>query len=533
MTNMFRELGVPALVFAATALVLAGPCAGQQTPSQQFGDQITSHPISIDVDVLDAGGVPVISGLAEGDFAVLEDGQTKSLLAYEPPTAAISAPVADPLPVHSVARTVMLLDVLNAELADVPFAVTSIRKFLIAQPAQLASPTELLVLGDTSLNVEQRFTVDREALLHALDGMSPESSMKARHGNFAEERYQETITALREIAMQNRGEPGRVNVLWLGRGGPNLDSRRLQPGSVGALLHEDHETANLLVYSRTHLYLVFPGNHVDVNPLGTSKPIEFADAEITAMAARADFGASDPFDSYMNFGVFVNLSGGAVLAGQNDMEARMASVVASGIRSYTLSYLPLDSVAGDGFRRIRVSLRNADLHLTGQKGYFQPDLHATTLVQKDIVSNLTEVVRSSLSYDATPISVQHIVRHPDSDTVEVSVLLYLGEATWEATGDGSSSTAYRVAVASLNSRHEVLRSKLETLQSVVADVDPNRLQREVTVVTEVIHTPKKTGSVRFAIEDAGSGRIGTVEIREQAIADAPAAPTPAPVVRHR
>ena len=514
------------LLISSMALFSFG-CAAQQIVGQRFGNQITSHPISLDVTVLDRSGEPVTTALSSRDFLVTEDKQPEKLLSCEAPV-----PMAERnsgLAAESaLSRTVILLDLLNSDASDAAVMFSSVRSFLASGPDHLATPTELLVLGDTSLQMAIPFTRDRAQFKQALGRVPEVPSLKARDGGFAEERYRETITALREIALQNRGLPGRANVIWLGRGGPNLDTRRLQPGGVGALLHEAHETSNLLVYSRTALFLVFPSITADFTPAGDRKPIGIADAEITEMAAQTNIGAADPFGTYWNFGVFVNVSGGAVFAGHNDLGMQIGKALTQGSSSYVLTYQPSTEASDERFRRIRVSLRDPSLRAVAQTGYFMPDQHAPAVLQKDTVSNLTEGVQSRLTYEALPLSVERVSRHPDADTVEFIVQLKLNRATWEPTQTGKSFTSYRVAIASLGVHREVLRSKLESLESTVPTQDPSRLSREVTLISEVIKVPRQSQSVRVLVEDDGSGRVGAVEVDRTTLKGAPPTPSAQP-----
>ena len=246
------------------------------------------------------------------------------------------------------------------------------------------------------------------------------------------------------------------------------------------------------------------------------------------MAARANFGEGDPFETYLNFGVFVNVSGGLLLEAQNNTTLQIEKALALGTRSYKLTYQPYDAGADEQFRRIHVSLRNPEFRTMNQAGYFKADEHEPAVLQKDIIANLTEVARSNLTYGALTLSLQHVVRHPDTNTAELTVLLSLEHSTWTPVTGGKSTTSYRVAVASLNSTREILRSKLETLDSTVPTQERHRLDRAVTMVTEVIQIPKNGNDFRVVIEDTGNGRIGSLDIDQAGLKDAPSTPTPQP-----
>ena len=62
-----------------------------------------------------------------------------------------------------------MLDLLNSGFEDFAYIRYSIRKYLMAQPARLNSPAELMVLGNQSLEMAQGYTRNKEDLLSALD----------------------------------------------------------------------------------------------------------------------------------------------------------------------------------------------------------------------------------------------------------------------------------------------------------------------------------------------------------------------------
>ena len=65
--------------------------------------------------------------------------------------------------------TIFVLDLLNSQFEDFAFIRYSVRKYLAAQPAQLSSPAEMMVIGNDSLDVVQGFTRNKQDLLFALD----------------------------------------------------------------------------------------------------------------------------------------------------------------------------------------------------------------------------------------------------------------------------------------------------------------------------------------------------------------------------
>jgi hypothetical protein len=67
---------------------------------------------------------------------------------------------------------------------------------------------------------------------------------------FAGERFKQSLEALQEIALQNKGVPGRKNIIWVGGSTPNLSSGFLLPDADERVHRFMHATTNMLVDSR-------------------------------------------------------------------------------------------------------------------------------------------------------------------------------------------------------------------------------------------------------------------------------------------
>jgi hypothetical protein len=127
----------------------------------------------------------------------------------------------------------------------------------MAQPTQLASPTELMVIGNESLELLQGYTRNRAGLLYALNHLPAALPYKEIRGAFFWERFAQSIDALQQIALQSRGVPERKNIVWVGHGGPNvfLDPLDFNVKLTDELKQYVHSTTNMLVDARISLFV--------------------------------------------------------------------------------------------------------------------------------------------------------------------------------------------------------------------------------------------------------------------------------------
>src|SRR5579863_5454027 len=118
--------------------------------------------------------------------------------------------------------TIIVLDLLNSSFEDFAYIRDEVCRFLDTQPAQLKAPAEVFVIGNESLELLQGDTRNKDDLLYALNHLPAALPYKEMNGSFGWERFVQSVDALQQIALQNKGVPRRKNILWVGHGGPGV-----------------------------------------------------------------------------------------------------------------------------------------------------------------------------------------------------------------------------------------------------------------------------------------------------------------------
>ena len=245
---------MPALRSVVRVVLLSSIAAGlslsltsqNATPTTTL--RVTSNLVFLDVTVVDRKGQPVVSGLTKDDFTITENGKPQRIFSFDAPgpgAATSGAPQSVTGPAAASAHvaqtgeggpaTILVLDLMNTPSKDSAYARDSIHRYLAMQPEWLPSLTELMVLNNTALNLAQPYTHNRNELVHALNHVPPETpyklgSMQFGSGAWLDQRLSQSIEALQQIALQNRGLPGRKNILWVGNGGSSIP---VDPVSIG------------------------------------------------------------------------------------------------------------------------------------------------------------------------------------------------------------------------------------------------------------------------------------------------------------
>jgi VWFA-related protein len=516
---------LPRVLLSIAALLTVFPvqslmAQGQQTPSTVPTFRVSSNLVFLDVTVLDKKGRPVVTGLTKDDFTITEDKLPQRIFSFEAPDTHVMGPSPeDSNPEGKAPVTIFVLDQLNSSFEDFAFIRYEVRHFLMTQPPQLASPGELMVIGNESLEMLQGYTRSRADLLSVLDHLPPTLPYKKTNGAFFWERFAQSIDALQQIALQNKGVPGRKNVVWVGHGGPSIILDPIDfPGKIeDELKRYVHSTANLMVNARISLFVIYPG-----------LPVNGGGMLFSASQADADIGDDDPFAGDVNFGLFVNETGGKLFYNRNDVDMEIKRSVRMGAEYYTLTYQPQNIEPNGKFRRIRVSLRDRSLRVVTKAGYFAPDNEAPIDRRQQKMVDLAEAVQSTIPFNALNVSLSGIVRHPDTRTAEFTVELKSDNLTFLPTEDGKTAANLILEAASLTGDGNILVSKAKTVTLLSTTQDSTRLPKVVSRLQFMIRVPRRTQSVRVVTEDLDSGRIGAADVDRKTIDAAPATPTPEP-----
>jgi VWFA-related protein len=516
-------LGTAVLVVMIFAQKLSAQI--QQGPPDTPTIRVTSRLVFLDVTVLDKKGRPVVSGLTKDDFTITEDKRPQPIFSFEAPqTHIVDAIAGDDNPDGKAPVTIFVLDLLNSSFEDFAFIRYSVHQYLASQPPLLAAPAEMMVIGNESLELLQGPTRNKEDLLSALDHLPPAIPYKWASDSFIEERFDQSVDALQQIALENKGVPGRKNIVWVGHGFQGFTTRGFTWPVVRALRQEMHATTNMLVDARISLFVIYPGLKVGhfVNFAGRS-PVTITEAD-----ADADINSDQPFAEDINFGVFVNETGGKLFYNRNDVDAEIQRSERLGSEYYTLTYQPHGGNEDGKFRQIHVTLRDPNLRAVTKTGYYAPDKSAPIDPRQQTIINLSEAAHSTIPLSALDMHISSVVRHPDTHTADLTVLLKSKGLDWQPGDDGKSTADITVAVASLTGNQEVLASKVERLVLRAPTQDPTHLATLVTPLQLTVRVPRKTQSIRVVTETGTGGRVGAANLDRKAIDGAPVTPTPEP-----
>ena len=137
-------------------------------------------------------------------------------------------------------------------------------------------------------------------------------------------------------------------------------------------------------------------------------------------------------------------------------------------------------------------------------------------------------VKLIIPFETLKVTIEGIVRHPDADTAEFTVVLSPQNLEWQSAGERMSKVDFLLAAASLNKNRDFLATRVQDLTLVADNQDPAQLAKTEGRRSITIRIPRRTQTVRIVIETTASGRAGAVELDRKTIDAAPETPTPEP-----
>jgi VWFA-related protein len=592
-TGISTAAALLSVVAAVTVAAGAGARARQsvktgegQTPSASHSLKSETRLITVDVSVRDKHGNPV-RGLKPSDFQVFDDGQGPQQIAgfefIEPPgitaassprigpnvangAAAKSAPKVDPIYSNRqyaslpVPPTAILLDPGNIAFQDQVTARLEVLKLLDKLPGP--TPVAIFLLNG-GLTVVQNFTTDRDSLRVAVNrSMLPMDKLKnpendpdnkfntADAGAKATQEAQkldyeeqttviadQTSDAMRAIAKDLSGYPGRKNLIWISEAFPQwiLPGSGFGPHSVeagdssslsdpfrqafifsanyGDKLQSD---AQALVNARVTVYpvdargLVAPdlydaaGNPLATDPVYATNPGRIG----PGMGAELTRENTDLVFSQATMEQIADDTGGTACRNTNDLSGCAATAIEDDSPDYEISYYPAGVVWDGSFHRItlKTDLHGMKIHYRG--GYSAVD--TAELAKKRPMEFFQDACASLLP--STSIGLRAVaLRAPKVG--ESRYLLSVSPAALSVTpASGKLDLSLRVAVCEFAPRGGAFRIYTRDLSERFPERDAEKWQKQDVQKVLDYNAKAETERLRLAVLDTATGLTGSVDV---------------------
>ena len=585
---------VPALLGVASLVVLAAPCAHAQSPQPALPTLQLQVPLVLeDVVVLDSRDQPV-HNLKAADFTITDDGKPVTPQSFEEHAAPTPAQLAieqasmpkipdlgvnvftnyTPIPPGS-ALHILVLDTLNTPVNDQAKVRQKMLKFLANRPPG----TPLAIFGLSShLYLLQGFTSDPALLRAAVDarltkgaptnlqqsvstnGESLEKEAADTNTTLAEnensggahaaalvsqflgendnsryqEREEDTITAVDQLAHYLSNLPGRKNLIWCSGAFPlDVIFKGIEIPDHINFSDQIRKMEDLLARSQV---AVFP---IDASGLITNSTDQAMMLDNpTAANIRSGGNTNMRFlqqstNEQAPMDQVAEQTGGKAFYNTDDLAAAVESAISFGSNYYTLSYTPPSGKWDYKYHRIDVKPNQQGLHLSYRRGYYSDNPAEASHGGKQFQASAMQAAMlhgapapSELLFDvrAIPADDTTVKLSPGSTpdpklmqspfrTYTLDTLIDIHNVQMDRIGNGEYQGSLECTVLVYNADGSVVNTRTRQAHFVLP---PDRYADLLThglSASQSIDVPAK-GSyfIRIGLHDPASNRVGAVEI---------------------
>jgi len=533
------------------AFFFGGLLLAQQTQTIKVNSQL----VEINVVALGRDGQPV-GDLTKDDFEILDNGKPQEVrfFALEAKTEHAAAPAPMPENVFSnkslgkvaiaAGVSVVLFDLLNTEFADQANAKQQLLSLMHKMPP--GERIGVYVLG-REVSVLHDFTDDPRqlaAVLAHFEGRpSPElagvkdtqtgpvdlgpaasrfaeaerllkGAQNVQRDYFNVDRATITLNAIKDIAHHLAQQPGRKSLVLISGSFPFTLGVSQQDLDEMAKDSPNRERGSFQTLFESAMRAVSDAN-VAIYPVDARGLIPSSLYDAGNLAGSPDgYSRTDerkrPLDSTANLDSMQNLankSGGRAFFNTNDLQQSISAALADNRVTYTLAFSPA-AEPDDKFHTLRVNVRRKDITLRYRHGYL-----AASRIQRpsDPRAILEDAVASPLEASAIRLIVKaeapksvggawRLVTTVDSHDLAV--------AEQNAKWVGHLQILYSVQT-------ETGRELEGTLDNVNLDLKQEvwaRIAADGLPMTKEFQAPPNAFKLRIAVRDASTGRVGSVSI---------------------
>jgi VWFA-related protein len=583
-------------------------CSGDRLIAQQDSSPSQAQPsnlviksvvrrVILDVVVTGPDG-KAVHGLTQKDFAVNEDGNPQRILSFDVHDLEEASDFAKvpPLPPNTFVNVptmpergplyVLLLDLVNTDTSDEPYARRQLLNFISAKPQ--GTRFAIYVLSD-GLHLVQGFTDDQKQLYAVLDPAHPRPHLP-RIFLYQNNNYRHDpglmIEVFNYIGQYLQGLPGRKNLIWFSGEFP----MQLFPSDGDPSEYRDEVKAALdtLAEGQIAIYPVDVRGVIVENPYapsgntggggltsdyrsggspagsgGATQPVSSAPAPQTSFGNTAQAAGGPGYAlipaSYMNQDEIAKTTGGHAFHSNNGLKDLLEQVVEDGANYYTLTYAPSNNKFDGSLRSIKVEISGKGYELAYRRSYYADDPDLSARPVSSHASGAQPQPPARKSGDSLAANMQHgapmahqivfrahvhalgvpalatpeqmanlaeagffVVRHknrPAKPMPPIKLQTYaIDFAVPAPSGNVANPNARTVAVAleiaaaAFDAEGIMLNGVIGTSGAAVPAKSGETAKPGLLRAQQQIEVPLNATSIRVAVRDISTDRIGTLEV---------------------
>ncbi|HEV2991941.1 MAG TPA: VWA domain-containing protein [Candidatus Angelobacter sp.] len=541
--------------------------------------------VVIDVVVTDNKGAP-ISDLTEDNFTLLEDGKPQKIRVFnfQHPTrdqtpaaqqASLKLPpnVFSNIPRYDIHNTlnVVLLDALNTTRVNQIYVRDQMLKYLEKMPAD--QPIAVYALT-TKLRILQDFTTDPAILKNLVKNLNSKGSplLSDPTGNgeaplyspgvfeslpqqmqqaiigFEQEstdaqtdiRVSYTLSALKAIARNLAGYPGRKNLIWLSEAFPlsidptmDLDGAGFSNASTRDYGPDIAQTADALMNAQVAVYPVdaqglVGSSFFSASNNGTDK----FGRSVTRGGRMAQTMSNESTGRFANHGTMQDLAertGGKAFYNRNDLDAAIGHSIDDGSTYYTLAYYPENKSWDGKFRKISVKVNHSGAKVRHRLGYFASDPRGA-LDPKTRDKLFSEALDLDFPV-STGLLFEAGVVQPSTKTENKLLINFAVDPhalTFDRKDDGLQHASVGCAVHIYSEKGKHVRTEVSGINAALKPDTFRRVMLDRFPCQDKIELAPGNYILRLGVIDNATGLLGTANAKITVLPSAPETATTKP-----
>ncbi len=524
---------------ALVCVIASSPVLSQQPDAKgTFTLKVQTDIVLTNVVVRDKRSGAVLKGLKPEDFTILENGKPQKIASFDyqnvDQAAALSQENtvsgqtsiadmlnrnlgADPAQLRDHRLIVMFFDLSSMQPEDIDRAVHGAQDYIDKkmQPADLVAVASLA----TSLALDQDFTSNRAALLHAVDkyngtegtgfadggtGSSdgtPDdaSSYSADDTEYNDLNTDRELYAIRAIAKSLERVDQRKSMLYFSGG---LTRNGIENQASMRAATNEAVRANMAIYS------------VDARGLQALPPV--GDASTGSLRGTAAYSGAamqtqltNNFNSQEVLGTLASDTGGKLFTDSNDFAPAFQQIQHDTEAYYILGFRSTNLARDGSYRRLTVKLNRSDAKLEYRPGYYAPAdfKHAKS---EDRELQLTEQLRSDLPATEVAVYLQALYFRLEDNRFFVPVSLIVPGSQIPFVKNNDRDKANIDIAGQVKNAQGIVVGTVRDNVKLALNSSQQVQQKNIQYSTGFTLAPG-TYHVKFAVRENETGHMGSFE----------------------
>lgn len=376
-------LAVVTLAAAAVWVAAQNPKLKTRPKEQVDQQYLAAHRITLNVQVADGSG-KLVPDLAASDFSLLDNNQPRKIAAFH---------MIDSEAMNDATEVLIVLDAVNSTTSELQLERDAIFKYLARSHGPLPFPTAFALWFNGQMKAASA-TTDRNALgrsfvsitknVHSNACVPADAAFKqaAAGGGPAEDQqsrttegaadfakclrvhFRDSISALNNLAQQQRAIGGRTILIWVGPGWPVLSEAELGRLTAQAQTVFFSDLVGVLDDLRD-AQVTLDG----IEPPDSAREKELAGVDMKALIAGTDSERSAGPAS-LALPVLAAQTGGRVLSSSDDITADLLSCMRDAAGYYAVSFVAMPATSPHEFHRVEVKVNRPGLDVRTLTTYY-------------------------------------------------------------------------------------------------------------------------------------------------------------------